>query len=235
MKNISVIMATYNGQLYIRAALESILRQHHAPLEIIVVDDGSTDRTPEIVSDLAEQRSAPIRYIRQENQGQPSAFNHALRFARGEVIAFLDDDDLWPEDRLPAQLNYFAHTALSGEEIGIVLGRKFYFADNIKANEAEMAAANQRPYHYALGAALVARWVFDRVGIFDDHFCLVSDWDWFARARTMQIPTAIDPRVTLHGRIHGGNITQNRELGAKFTIEMIRRHMRRKQAQPGVT
>ncbi|MDX9952954.1 MAG: glycosyltransferase family A protein [Anaerolineae bacterium] len=231
MKLISVIMATYNRESYIQGALESILRQNYAPMEIIVIDDGSTDRTPEIVAGLIEQRAAPIRYVRQENQGQPSAFNHALRLARGEIIAFLDDDDLWPADRLPTQLDYFVQGGRPGEEIGIVLGKKDYFADGVKVNDAEMAAANQRPYRYSLGAALLARWVFERVGVFDEHIGYVSDWDWFARARALEIPTAIDPRITLLGRIHAGNITQNRELGAKLTVEMIRRHMRRKEDQ----
>lgn len=230
VKTMSVLMATYNGEPYLRAALESILRQNYVPMEIIVIDDGSTDRTPEIVGDLIEQRSALIRYVRQENQGQPGAFNHALRLARGEIIAFLDDDDLWPEDRLPTQLAFFSQRCSSHEEgIGIVLGRKAYFADGVKINEAELAAANQRPFHYSLGASLIARWVFDRVGIFDDTVGYVADWDWFARARDMEISIAIDPRVTLCGRIHTGNITQNRELGTKLTLEMIRRHMNRKQ------
>lgn len=232
MKLISVLMATHNRESYLQGALESILRQNYAPLEIIVIDDGSTDRTPEIVADLIEQRSAPIRYTRQENQGQPAAFNHALRLARGELIAFLDDDDLWPEDRLPAQVDYFSQGGLPGEEIGIVLGKKDYFADGVKVAAAEMTAANQKPYHYSLGAALIARWVFERVGVFDTQIGYVSDWDWFARARALEIPTAIDPRVTLLGRIHTGNITRNRELGAKLTVELIRRHMHRKQAQP---
>lgn len=230
---ISVIMATYNRAECILAALKSILRQDYAPLEIIVIDDGSTDTTHQVVAALIAETEIPIRYVRQENRGQPSAFNHALRLTQGEVIAFLDDDDLWPENRLPAQLAYFSPgSSVAVDGVGIVLGRKEYFADGVRVDESELAGANQRPFHYSLGAALIARWVFDRVGIFDDTVSYVADWDWFARARHVGISMSIAPRVTLLGRLHGGNITQNRDLGAHLTVEVIRRHMKRTRGQP---
>jgi glycosyltransferase involved in cell wall biosynthesis len=225
---VSVIMATYNRAGYIQAALESLLQQNYGPMDLIVVDDGSTDGTAAVVQSLSHQTATPLRYVRQENRGHPAALNHGLSLAGGPVISFLDSDDLWAADRLPAQLAFFANGDSSAPgEIGIVLGRKQYFADGVSVDEKEMARANQRPFHYSLAAALIARWAFEKVGPFDETVGFVADWDWFARARRLNIPTAVDPRVTLLGRIHAGNMTQNRALGAHLTVEMIRRHLNR--------
>ena len=222
---ISVIMAAYNHGKYIRTALESILQQPYSQMEIVVVDDGSTDATEAVVRGLIQKSVIPIHYLKQANQGQAAAFNVALRQVRGEVIAFLDADDLWPPSRLPSQLSLFNQSEPSGtSKIGIVLGRKEYFSDAIHVNPIELANANQRAVHYCLAASLIARWVFDSVGEFDGSVGFCADWDWFARAREMGIPTQPDPRVTVLGRIHGSNITQNRTRGNHFAALMLKKH-----------
>jgi glycosyltransferase involved in cell wall biosynthesis len=140
---ISVILATYNRARFLRAALESILQQAYSPIEIIVVDDGSTDDTPEIVNTLIAETAAPIHYVQQPNRGAPAAHNQGLRLARGEVITFIDSDDLWPAERLPAQMALFAPAPhQSGAPApAIVLGREQRFADGVSVNAAELAAA----------------------------------------------------------------------------------------------
>ncbi len=235
-EQISVILATYNRARLLRPALESILRQARVPDEVIVVDDGSTDDTPAVVQDLINETAAPIRYLWQANRGQPAALNHGLRAARGGVIAFLDSDDLWPADRLPAQLAFFHREGPSdAQPVGIVLGRKERFADGVTVNPSELAAANRRPVHYSLGAALVARWVFDRVGLFDEEIGYSADWDWFMRALELGIVMAADPRVTVLGRIHGSNITSDRAVGIRQTAHLVKRHLDRQRAQDAAT
>ena len=93
---VSVIMAAYNHAGYIAQAITSVLSQSWQDLELIVIDDGSTDRTREVVAGFAD----PVRYIYQENQGQGGARNTGIAHARGEFISFLDDDDLWLPDCL---------------------------------------------------------------------------------------------------------------------------------------
>lgn len=227
---ISVIMATYNRAHYIRSALESVLQQPCTPMEIIVIDDGSTDATPAVVHDLIAQTAAPIRYVQQANAGLPAAHNHGLRLAQGEIITFLDSDDLWPPDRLPAQLAHFdqhgpAHTAPA-----IVLGRIRQFADpGVTVDPQALAAFNAHPIHYALGSSLFRRHVFDEIGGFDETMRYTADWDWFARAREAQAPMAADSQVTLLVRVHGGNMTRDRATSDRFTLQMIRQHMNRQQ------
>src|SRR5262245_52582764 len=96
---ISVIITTYNQAAYIGEALESVLAQTLQPLEVIVVDDGSTDDTAEQVARFTGR----IRYIRQKNQGVAGSRNTGVRAARGELLAFLDGDDVWETEKLAAQ------------------------------------------------------------------------------------------------------------------------------------
>lgn len=100
---ISCIVPVYNGELYLREAIDSILAQTYRPLEIIVVDDGSTDATPDVVAGYGDR----LRYIRQPNAGPGAARNHGLNLAQGEFIAFLDADDLWHPDKLARQMTRF--------------------------------------------------------------------------------------------------------------------------------
>lgn len=227
----SVIMATYNRAGFIRSALESVLLQQPcSPLEIIVVDDGSSDNTPEIVQSLAAQTVVPIRYVQQPQRGLPVAHNHGLHLACGEVIAFLDSDDLWPPARLPGQFAHFEPQTSARTTPAIVLGRVEQFAaPDATVDPHAMKAFNDRPFHYALGSSLIQRSVFAAIGAFDETMRYTADWDWFMRAREAQIPMATDPRVTLLARIHAGNMTQNRAVSNHFTIQMVKKHMARQQ------
>jgi cellulose synthase/poly-beta-1,6-N-acetylglucosamine synthase-like glycosyltransferase len=108
---VSVIIPAYNAAPQIGRAIESALAQTHAPLEILVVDDGSRDRTAEIVGRLPP----PVRLIRKENGGPATARNLGAREARGEWLALLDADDWWFPDKLRAQL-----ACVTDESVGLV-------------------------------------------------------------------------------------------------------------------
>ena len=105
MTTVSVVIPSYNRAHCLADSVESALRQTVAPLEVLVVDDGSTDAT----RDVCRQFSAPVRCIHKLNGGVSSARNAGLAEARGDIIAFLDADDVWPEDKLAIQLA--AHAA----------------------------------------------------------------------------------------------------------------------------
>jgi len=111
---VSVLIDTYNHQRFIEEAIQSVLSQDFpaSEREILVVDDGSTDRTPEILAKFASQ----IRILRKSNGGQASAFNHGIPECRGELIAFLDGDDWWAPDKLTRVTNAMA----ANPEIGFV-------------------------------------------------------------------------------------------------------------------
>jgi glycosyltransferase involved in cell wall biosynthesis len=98
---VSVVITAYNEEQYIGAALDSVVRQTWSDWEVVVVDDGSTDDTKAVV----QRYSDPVRYVYQENRGQPPARNRGIRAARGEYIAFLDADDLWHPEKLARQMS----------------------------------------------------------------------------------------------------------------------------------
>lgn len=97
---VTVILPVYNGENYVRFAIESVLNQTIRDLELVVVDDGSTDSTPEIIASYG----SPVRYVRQENTGVAGAFNHGLRLAQGKYISWLSHDDIFHPQKLEKQL-----------------------------------------------------------------------------------------------------------------------------------
>ena len=225
---ISVIMPVYNGEAFVVAALQSIFAQNYSPLEVIVIDDGSTDTTAQLVQTLIPPAGVTLRYFYQPNKGQASAMNYALRLAQGEVIGFLDADDLWPPDRILPQLAHFS----GSPETLIILGRFQSFVDSANVNPHEIDRINQRPYHYSLGSSLFKRQAFDLIGDFDQTMLFSYDWDWHIRAQDAGIPTIIEPQISLLRRIHRNNMTRQREQGSQAIFQMLRKtRARRKQTQ----
>ena len=231
---ISVIMAVYNGEDFVAEALGSIVRQMYTPMEIVVIDDGSTDATARIVQDAALIDGVTLRYVHQANQGLSAARNNALGLARGEVIGFLDQDDLWSEGRLDAQLAQLETSSNTGGAAWMVLGRMQFFVDGACVNAKDLDNANRRPYHHNLSAGLFLRRAFQLVGSFDESVRWVADWDWFVRAQEVCVPTVIVPEITVLRRIHTTNVTRQRESGARLTIQMIKQALDRRRAQDGV-
>ncbi|HKV36457.1 MAG TPA: glycosyltransferase family A protein, partial [Pyrinomonadaceae bacterium] len=110
---VSVIIPVFNGERFLREAVQSVLDQGDSSVEIIVVDDGSTDGTETVA------RSLPVRYLHQTNQGPAAARNRGIEHAQGSLLAFADADDLWPVNKLELQLPCL----LRDPKIDIVLGR----------------------------------------------------------------------------------------------------------------
>jgi GT2 family glycosyltransferase len=217
---VSVVIPTYNGAGFIRAALESALAQEYSPVEILVVDDGSADNTAEMVSAFPN-----VRLIRQSNQGVAVARNIGVRSARGEFIAFLDQDDLWTPDKLTLQVAaMFDHP-----ELGYVLCRQRAFLE----------PGCERPGYLPerqflneggrfLGMMLARKSLFLRIGFFHSNFRIASDADWFFRAQESGIPAMTIPQVLLKRRIHGGN--HSRQDGRAELVEVVRLSLQRKRS-----
>jgi glycosyltransferase involved in cell wall biosynthesis len=195
---VTVVVAVYNGEAYLREALESAMAQEFGPYEVVVVDDGSTDRTAEIV------RSFPVQYLYQENQGPSAARNAGLAAARGALIAFLDGDDVIPPSKLAVQSDYLREHA----ETGCVLGRNEWIFENGTAP----SWLTRDPVYGELGGiqpgtALVRRQVLDDVGGFDSTYRYWEFQNLFVRMREQGVRIDVLPDIVLRKRLHGENAT----------------------------
>jgi glycosyltransferase involved in cell wall biosynthesis len=192
---VTVIMAAYNAEEYVGATLESVLAQTWQPLEVVVVDDGSTDRTGEIVQSFAD-----VRYTRQENAGPSSARNAAAAQARGVFLANCDSDDLLPPTRVEVQaLHLLAHP-----EIGCVFGRQEWLnPPPWLGRDPVYGDLDGIP----LSSAMFRREVFEELGGYDGRFEPSEDMDLVIRMRERGIPYAVLPEIVLHRRYHETSLT----------------------------
>jgi glycosyltransferase involved in cell wall biosynthesis len=217
---VSIVIPVYNGASYIVEALDSIFAQDFRSYEVVLVDDGSTDDTSRIVSQYKE-----IRYVRQDNRGVADARNRGVTVSRGEILVFLDADDIWPSDRLRVTTDYFeAHP-----EVGYVLGKQLMFVEpgcelpswvNPLWLEDPQDAANT-------GTLAARRSTFDRVGLFSTHVD-AEDTEWLVRASECGVPIARLPDIVLYRRMHDNNLSvqlfRNRRMNLlKIAKESIHR------------
>jgi glycosyltransferase involved in cell wall biosynthesis len=216
----------WNGDRFLAEALDSIVPPHQTAIEVLVVDDGSTDRSAAI----AAARAPLIRVIHQEHAGLPRARNRALREARGALLAFLDSDDKWSPDKLALQISLLDRRP----DITIALGhtRRTWPSSGPGAMPGEFTPG-EAELALSLGASLVRREAFDRVGRFDESYTHSDDWDWFMRAREMGVPIGAHAEVVLFYRRHEGNMTNDTSAGNHFFARMLRRSVERRRA--GIT
>jgi glycosyltransferase involved in cell wall biosynthesis len=199
---ISVIIPSLNMARFLPDAITSIQRQDRAVHEILVIDPSSTDKTAEVVAALAAS-GAPIRRIETERCGPARARNLGLEQAQGDVIAFLDADDLWPSTKLSRQCARLDDRPRMDMVSGLVC-----FFDKLDPTLLTPAAdaSTSTMVHIHLGACLYRRSVFEQVGGFDErlHFC--EDLDLVQRLREQAIPFTILRDITLYYRRHGDSM-----------------------------
>jgi glycosyltransferase involved in cell wall biosynthesis len=210
---ISVIVPVHNGAAFYDAALDSIARQRWPDLEIIVIDDGSTD-------DLArriEARGVPVRYLHQQQLGPAAARNRGLREAASDLIAFLDIDDQWTDGHLARLFEALREQPEAGFAQGLM--RQFVLAPD---GRCLMSGEYRMPY---LGSCLFRRSVFDRCGMFDEQMKMGEDYDLVFRCWETDIPMQRVEEVSLLYRRHEGNMTRGKNKAANLGV--LQRRMQR--------
>lgn len=218
---IDVIIPLYNGELFIAQALESVLSQTLPPARIIVVNDGSTDKGPEIVYSYQNKGSTPIEIITQENKGLSAARNTGITHATGDYIAFLDADDVWLPEKLQQQMYVLTNSNLSDLALvyckyaiintkgaldpdGFVVPlnttmRGMVFNKLLSGNKILSSGSG----------VLIKRSVFDIVGRFNETLRFGEDWDmWLRIAEKYEVDYA--EKVLVHIRRHGDNMTASK-------------------------
>lgn len=195
---VSVIIPVYNGARFLREALESVFAQTYRPIEVIVVDDGSADDSGVIAQSFPE-----VRYVRQQNAGVAAARNNAIQIARGEFLAFLDQDDLWTPEKLKVQVDHL----LNNPELGYTLTQLQFFLEPGTTLPPWFKKELLTTVHpgWVVGTLVVRRTVFDQVGDFATEYSAANDSDWFFRAKAAEIPMVVVPELLLRKRIHEAN------------------------------
>lgn len=217
---VSVIVPVYNGVKFIAEAIESICAQNYHPLEIIIVDDGSTDDTSNIV-----QSYKNIRYIYQPNQGVAAARNTGIKNSSGELIAFLDADDLWEHNKLNVQVDCL----LKHPHIGYTLGRQQNFLELGIDKPFWLRKEHLLNDHVGfLPTLIIRRRIFDRVGLFNSDYIISSDVEWFSRVKDACIPMMVVPEIVLFRRIHSANLSYQSKAGDPVLLRALRESVRRK-------
>ena len=217
---LSVIVPVHDGERFLAEALDSVLGQDYEPLEVIVVDDGSTDGS----SAIAQARG--VRYFVQPNRGPGAARNAGIAAARGELVAFVDQDDVW----LPGKARTQVDLLLARPEVGLVYTRMEVFVEP-GAPLPDWTPADwldEPPVGYCPSTLMARRDVFDVVGDFDPEYVAFSDGEWFMRVRRAGIQTHVLDDVTVRYRIHGDNQSHDRDV---FRDELMRSLRPPKQAE----
>ncbi|WP_374440078.1 glycosyltransferase family 2 protein [Stella sp.] len=227
---VEVVVPVFDGARHLTAAVERIEAQGVARLGILVVDDGSTDATPEICDRLAHD--GRIRWTRTANGGPAAARNVGLGMARAPIVAFLDVDDEWPAGRLAWTLDYLeARPGLDG-----LVGQVQIVTDSPEAEAAWTAIG--MPMYPAffpqVGAGLFRRELFDRIGGFAVDLRYAEDIDWYFRWFESEPAVETMRRVMLFYHLHDANMTRHRAATRQGFAAAIARSLlrRRRRANP---
>jgi glycosyltransferase involved in cell wall biosynthesis len=188
---VSVVIPLYNKESYIIETLQSVMKQTYTNLECIIVDDGSTDKSVEIANDFVSENKLPWSLISQKNSGQTKARNHGIQQARGEYIAFLDSDDLWPPNKIELQVEairknpnsvlVLSSYAIFGE--GSSIPRVVRHKNSKKMNSRWLDMRGFGGGLESLG--LLRRKTLDQIGFFDESLSTSSGLDLSLRLEKM--------------------------------------------------
>lgn len=197
---ISVIIPVYNGDRYLSETIDSVLNQSYRPVDVVVLDDGSTDNS----ADIAQGYLPSIKYYYQPHSGLASALNHGISKAEGEYFAFLDADDLWMPDKLELQMKAFE----ADPTIDMVFGhmRQFFSPDLEDTLRTKIVLIEEiMPGHFK-AAMLIRRESFFRAGLFDAKWQIGDFVDWYLKAMEKGLKSFMIPDLVMKRRIHENNM-----------------------------
>ncbi|HAO93317.1 MAG: hypothetical protein A2X93_07210 [Deltaproteobacteria bacterium GWC2_56_8] len=231
---VSVVITTYNYAQFLPTAVDSALSQTFGDLEVVIVNDGSTDNTDEVMSPyLADSR---VKYIYQERSGQASAKNRGIENSTGAYVAFLDADDYWLPEKLERQMPLFGQR----QETGVVFcNAKWVDADNNPITMPKL----QKPRRGAVAehlivdnfipfsSSIVKRECFDRHGAFDKGLEMAIDWDLWLRLSAYYAFDFVDSPLMVYRVGHSGQMSKKREKRQEQSDLVMERFLN---ANPGL-
>lgn len=186
---VSIIVSCYNAEKYVAETINSLLDQTYQNIEIIIVNDGSTDGSEEIIKSFTDTR---IRYYKQSNKGQCAALNFGFHFATGRYVKFYDADDILEQESIAAQVDSLQDS--NDEDVSFIEWRRFYnnqLPANIDHNHFHTIHRDCTPLEFLTctgktpmvqcGLWLIPRTIFNKSGLWDERLSLINDTEFFAR------------------------------------------------------
>jgi glycosyltransferase involved in cell wall biosynthesis len=195
---VSVVIPVFNGALTLGKALQSVFAQTMDEIEIIVVDDGSTDGTGQV---LKEQNDPRLRILQQKKSGAATARNTGVKEAKGRFIAFLDADDCWSENKLELQLKQIK----KDRSFRMIFGHVMEFTDERSLDGSLTATPGRILAGYSPITLLISKTDFLEVGWFDQRYTVAEFIQWFDRAKGCGFRVHLMPEILAYRRIHAGN------------------------------
>ncbi len=217
---VSVILPIRNGAKFLKKTLESVFNQDYENIEVIVVDNDSTDNCQEIV------KLFDVKYFHQENRGVGNSRNWGVKIASGDLIAFIDADDLWVVDKLSKQVKYLEEN----QKIAIVATNQRLTLESGQEVPAWVREGqlDSDLKGYLPSAIMVRRWVFESIGYFNPEFETSSDADWFFRLKDSGLKMSFMPEVLVQRRIHDTNQSNAVEQVQSELLKIVRMSVNRK-------
>ena len=219
---VSVVIPVYNAERYVGEAIESVLAQANANLQVIAVNDGSTDNSESVLSRYQPR----VQAISQKNTGVSGALNRGIEHARGEFFGFCGADDLWAPDKLQRQFDALA----ADPDLDVVFGNvEQFISPDVSASESRKWVCPTEPMPgYHTGAMLIRRAAFLRVGGFETKWKFGEFLDWFARAEELNLRHTMLPEVVYRRRIHGANMTIRQRESQRDYLHILKARLERK-------
>lgn len=219
---VSVIIPTHNRATMLKEAMDSVLTQDFQDYELIVVDDGSTDRTTEIIDTFYKD----IKVLRQSHQGVSRARNTGIKAASGNLVAFLDSDDLWRPQKLSHQVDFFN----ANPKAQICQTEEIWIRNNVRVNPKERHKKRsgmifEPSLHLCLvspSAVMIRRSLFDKVGLFDESLPACEDYDLWLRISCRYPVYLIETPLIIKRGGHADQLSRMPQLD-KFRIQSIQK------------
>ena len=202
VQNIDVIIAVFNGEKYIEEAIRSVQNQTYKHLNIIVADDGSTDKTVEIVTHLSQQ-DPRIKLLKLEHRGVSATLNTSIQSSSAPYISFLDADDLWHQSKLEKQLKVLEEKAF---QVCFCLVREFESLNPLlkKTHQSRLETLKG----FSKTTILADRKMFDKFGLFNEKVEIGDFVEWYSRLVRAETPFFMIEEVLTFRRIHDNNTTK---------------------------
>jgi glycosyltransferase involved in cell wall biosynthesis len=222
---VSVIISVYNGEAYLAETIESVVNQKYPNIEIIIIDDGSTDGSGKVIQRFVP----PVRDHYQPNNGIAAAWNRGIELANGDFIAFNGADDLWTKDKIQKQLDAF----ISDSTLDIVFShvKQFHSPELSEEEKKKIWCPDELMPGTSAGTMLIKRESFFKVGLFETEWRRGIFVNWYMRASEIGLRTHMLPDMHMRRRLHRTNHgIVNRDKSSDY-VRMLKASLDRRRSQ----